>query len=169
MNRRAVLRIAMPEDLPSILGIYNEVVKNTTAIYQDSPRTLTEMEQWYAARIGYPTFVVEDEGKIVGYCGYGAFRGGSCYSVSAELSLHLTEAYRGFGIGKKMLDHIVAHARAQKSIHSLLAAIDSENVKSIAMHEGRGFKKVGLIPQVAHKFDRWLDLVLMQLILEISC
>ena len=159
-------RLADEIDWPAVVRIYNEVVANTTATFEEQPRTVEEMSLLFAekARLGIPLLLAECGGEIVGYGTYGPFRRGSGYKTTVEHSLHISPGFRGRGIGTEILRRLVSHAR-QQGYHVMMAGIDSANAPSLALHEDFGFKKVGEIPQVARKFSRWLDLTLMQLTL----
>ncbi len=63
-----------------------------------------------------------------------------------------------------MLAALIERARAD-DVHVMVAAVDGANTESIAFHERLGFTTVARMPEVGRKFDRWLDLVLMQRIL----
>ena len=82
-----------------------------------------------------------------------------------ELSIHVREDHWGKGVGRALMDVLVARARAA-GVHVLVAAIDSENEASIRFHERQGFVEVARMPEIGLKFGRWLDLVLLQRILD---
>ena len=160
------IRNALGDDIKSILAIYNDVLLTTNAIYEERPRTEKEVLDWYDSRVsvGFPFFVCEWEGHVVGYCSYGRFRDRACYQPTVEHAIHIASPFRGRGFGSQMLAHLISDARC-RNFHSMIAGIDSKNEGSIALHAKFGFRPVAHIPQVALKFDRWLDLVLMQLML----
>lgn len=166
MTPQFTLRKAKASDMIAVLEIYNDIVLNTTAIYNDQIRILEQQVEWFNTRVdsGYPIFVGEFENNVVGYCTYGSFRPWSCYKPTAEIGLHLNKSYRKRGFGTQMLEYLIKSA-TQEGYHSLIAGIDSENIKSINMHDKQGFKVVGNIQEVAYKFDRWLNLIFMQKIL----
>ena len=68
-------------------------------------------------------------------------------------------------IGHLLMEELIKIAKVQK-LHTMIAVIDSENQSSVKFHEKYGFKTVGIIKESGYKFDRWLDSVFMQLILE---
>lgn len=160
------IRNALVTDIKPILAIYNDVLLTTNAIYEKTPRTEKEVLDWYDSRvsIGFPFFVCEFQSQVIGYCTYGKFRDRTCYNPTVEHAIHIASGFRGRGFGTQMLSHLILDAKRRK-YHSMIAGIDSGNTGSISLHEKLGFKKVAHIPQVAYKFERWLDLVLLQLIL----
>ena len=163
-NKNGVtLREATERDLPGILQITNEIILSSTAIYEDDPTTLEALMETYRQRTGagYPYFVAEHIGRIIGFCTYGPFRARVGYRTSVENSLHVTAGQRGKGVGNAMLAHLIEHAK-RRGYHMMIAGIDASNEMSIHLHEKHGFVVTARMPEVARKFDRWLDLVLMQ-------
>ncbi|MFE8102047.1 N-acetyltransferase family protein [Brenneria goodwinii] len=151
-----------------ILDIFNEAIINSTALYDYKPRPLESMTAWFASRTagGFPIIGYEDEqGRLLGFATYGSFRDRPAYKYSVEHSLYIHKDHRGKGLGKLLLQQLIAAAKAQ-GMHTLIAGIDAENSVSVALHEKLGFHHAGTIPQAAFKFGRWLDLVFYQLILE---
>lgn len=165
-NIKITLREASESDLDSMLEIYNEVVANSTAIYENDPRTQAEQAQWFRSRkdLGFPVIVADFEGRAIGYGSFGPFRPRACYSSTVEHSLHVAPDFRGRGIGSRILVRLMDLAR-QQGFHAMIAGIDSSNLKSIRLHERYGFRRVGELPQIAQKFSKWLDLTFMQILL----
>ena len=77
------IRAAVPDDLPQILEIYNEVILNTTAVYSYEPHTLEMRAAWFKERKenGFPVLVSVIENKIAGFCTYGHFRAWPAYKL----------------------------------------------------------------------------------------
>lgn len=71
---------------------------------------------------------------------------------------------QGQGVGTALLGALVKAARADKKVHSLLALIVSTNAASLKLHEKFGFENVGILKEVCYKFDRWLSLTHLQLL-----
>jgi len=157
------LREAQLEDLPGILEIYNDVVATTTAIYDEFPRNIEQQTQWYHAKKEgcWPIIICEQEAHVVGFASYGSFRAWPGYRHTVELSLHVAKAWRGQGVGSRLLEALIAKAKEQE-FHTIIAGIDSENKASILLHKKFDFQISGELKQVARKFDRWLDLTFMQ-------
>ncbi|HIQ18361.1 MAG TPA: N-acetyltransferase family protein [Novosphingobium capsulatum] len=162
-----LIRNAGPADTPAILAIYNHAVKHTTAVWNATPATLADREAWLAdkARRDFPVLVAEKDGAVRGYATYGEFRAFSGYAKTAEHSVYVDPACHRQGIGKALLEALVAHA-GRAGLHVLVAGIDASNTGSIALHEALGFVVAGRLNEVGRKFDRWLDLLFLQKILE---
>lgn len=161
------IRSATKADLPEILEIYNQVLRDSTAIYDDKPSTLAEREEWFDGRVkdGFPVLVAEEDGAVLGFASYGTWRGLWGYRFTVEHSVHVNAAHRGSGVGRALLAALIEKARAS-GMHVMVGGIDAENRNSIRFHERFGFVQVGCAKEVARKFDRWLDLVTMQLSLD---
>jgi L-amino acid N-acyltransferase YncA len=166
MSRELNIRPAQEEDLPAILGIYNEVIANTTAAYVYEPHTLEMREQWYSElKAGsWPVIVAEREGIIVGFGCIGVFRHKPGYKYTGEHTVHVHVDHRGQGIGRTLLLALIEEAK-KLELRTIIGGIDAANEASIALHASMGFVECARIEQVAYKFGRWLDLVLMQLLL----
>lgn len=161
------IRNATKADLVEILGIYNQVLRDSTAIYDDRPSSLAEREAWFDSRLkdGFPVLVAEQDGVVVGFASYGAWRGRWGYRYTVEHSVHVNVDHRGSGVGRALLGALIDRARAA-GMHVMVGGIDADNRNSIRFHERFGFVQVGCAREVARKFDRWLDLVTMQLTLD---
>ena len=161
------IREASLDDLPAILAIYNDVLATSTAIYRDEPATLDDRRSWLAARQaeGHPVLVAIDGGEVVGFAGFGGFRPWPGYRFTVEHSVHVRADRRGRGVGGALMRPLITRATAL-GMHVMIAGIDADNAGSIRFHERLGFTPAAHLRQVGFKFGRWLDLVLMQRILE---
>jgi L-amino acid N-acyltransferase YncA len=150
--------------LPEILGIYNEVIRNTTAVYSDQEVTLANREAWFDARVqrGFPVLVATDpSGGVLGFASFGEFRAWPCYRYSVEHSVHVRADSRGRGVGRTLVTALLERAAGMK-MHVMIGGIDADNVTSLALHDSLGFKVVGHFREVGCKFGRWLDLKFLQ-------
>jgi L-amino acid N-acyltransferase YncA len=159
------IREANISDLPQILNIYNDVILNTTAVYDYDPHTPEMRAAWFKTKQeqGFPVFVMEDSGRIAGFSSIGPFRAWAAYQYTVENSVYVDSAYRGKGIGKKLMEPLIQAVKDRK-LHSIVAGIDASNNESIRLHEGFGFQEVAHFKEVGYKFGRWLDLKFLQLI-----
>ncbi|OQP65114.1 GNAT family N-acetyltransferase [Niastella populi] len=161
------IRAALETDLPAILEIYNDAIINTTAVYDYEPHTLEMRKQWFRIKEaqGYPVFVAEENGRVVGFSSIGPWRAWAAYKYSVENSIYVAADQRGKGIGKKLLEPLI-EAAEQLELHAIIAGIDATNEVSINLHRSFGFTEAGQFKQVGYKFGRWLDLTFMQLLLK---
>ncbi|MEC3953032.1 GNAT family N-acetyltransferase [Nocardia sp. CDC153] len=159
-----LVRDARESDLPEILVIHNNAIAETTAIWDTELADLDERKAWFASRTGagHPVLVAEIDGKVAGYASYGQFRPKSGYRFSVENSVYVSDIFQRRGVATALMNALLERAR-RGGVHAMIAAIESSNRTSIALHEKFGFTIVGQLPEVGLKFGRWLDLTLMQL------
>lgn len=160
------IRTALEQDLEAMLEIYNDVILNTTAVYDYEPHTLEMRRQWFRIKEaqGFPVFVAVENGTVVGFSSIGPFRAWAAYKYSVENSVYVAADQRGKGIGKLLIAPLIAAAK-ELNMHTIIAGIDATNEASIMLHRKLGFKEVAQFKEVGYKFGRWLDLTFMQLLL----
>jgi len=154
---------AVRAQLPEIRDIYNEVIRNSTAVFSDVEVTLENREAWFDAKrtAGFPVLAAADSSGVVGFGTFGEFRTWPGYRQTVEHSVHVRADCRSRGAGRLLVQALLQEAaRMQK--HVMIAGIDAKNVTSISLHEKLGFQTVGELKEVAFKFGRWLDLKFMQ-------
>jgi phosphinothricin acetyltransferase len=162
-----LIRPYRDSDIPEILAIINYNILHSTSLYDYTPRTLERQSELLAEKTtkNFPVFVAEINGKVAGFGMYGEFRFREAYRFTVEHSVYVSEAFKGKGIGGKLLRRLIDEAKSQK-LHTMIGVIDAENKESILFHEKFGFKTVGVIKESGYKFERWLDSVIMQLFLD---
>ena len=164
-----VIRSATEQDLVAIMNIYNPEVLQGMATWNETAYDLAHFKKWFKElqEQGFPLFVAEEINTqaIAGYADYSSFRNFTGYRYSVEHSVYISPNYAKNGLGKLLMQHLIAHAKQHK-MHVMIAGIDHENIASIALHEKLGFVQTGYMPQVGQKFGKWRDLVLMQLFLD---
>jgi L-amino acid N-acyltransferase len=159
------IRHATENDLPAMLEIYNDIIINTTAVWQYDTHTLEMRQEWFKTKQeqGFPIFVAVEGGVIVGFSTYGTFRAWQGYKHTVENSVYVASNQRGKGIGKLLMPPLIESAR-QQGIHAIVAGIDAENEVSIKLHQQFGFVEVAHFKEVGYKFDKWMDLKFLELI-----
>lgn len=162
------IRDASQDDINAILGIYNDAVANTTAIWNDTLVDTKNRYDWLVDRqtAGYPVLVaVTSDNQVIGYASFSDWRAFDGYRHTVEHSVYINAKNRGQGVGRALMLILIERAR-KLGKHVMIAGIDADNSGSIRLHEQLGFRQVGLMPQVGIKFGRWLDLAFLQLILD---
>jgi L-amino acid N-acyltransferase YncA len=154
---------ASSSDIPEITAIYNRVIETSTAVFSDRQVTEQDRLDWLETRRarGFPILVARDEGRTVAFASYGDFRAWPGYRFTVEHSVHVAESHRRRGLGRRLVEALVEHA-GHAGLHVLVAGVDADNEASLALHEHLGFTRVAQLHEVAWKFDRWIDLVLLQ-------
>lgn len=161
------IRNYQKSDAIAILDIINYNILNATALYDYSIRSLAQQESILESKIqaGFPVVVAENNGVVVGFGMYSEFRFREAYKFTVEHSIYVQQNSQGLGIGKLLLTELIQLAKKQ-GLHTMIGVIDAENQNSIDFHHQFGFKTVGVIKESGFKFNRWLDSVFVQLILE---
>jgi len=163
------LRLASLADAEQIRQIYNYEVSNTTATFDLVPRPLREQQQWISDRSGAFAAIVavdaaDELGDIVGFGSLSPYKERAAYRTSVEDSVYVRRDRGGQGIGKLMLNELLS-VGAASGFHAVFARISGSSAASIALHKSCGFELVGIEREVGRKFNRWLDVALMQAIL----
>jgi L-amino acid N-acyltransferase len=159
------IRTAEIGDAEAIRTIYNHEVENTTATMDLVPRTLADQQEWLAARSGaFATIVAVLEGEVVGFASLSPYKERAAYRPTVEDSVYVRRDLGGRGIGKALLTAVIDLAAAS-GFHSVMARIEASGTASRALHASCGFREVGVEVEVGRKFNRWIDMVLMQKLL----
>lgn len=164
------IRPAVEGDLPAITHLFNVLIPTTATAWRDHLADEDEMATWWTRQTGadHPVLVAVADGRVVGYATWTGFRGGDLfpgYRQTVEHTIHVDRDQHGRGVGRALLEALVAVA-GRRGVHVMVGAIDSANTGSLAFHHALGFVEVGRMPEVGRKFDRWLDLVLVQRIID---
>lgn len=159
------IRCATPEDLPAINDIYNHYVLNSTCTYQEEPETMHDRRAWFAAHgPAHPVTVALEAGEIVGWGSLSPYHKRAAYRHTVENSVYVAHTHHRRGIGRWLLADLIDRARAIRH-HTIIALIDGEQAGSVALHAKMGFGHVARFRELGFKFNRWLDVVYMQLML----
>ena len=159
------IRASVESDIPAITAIYRHHVLHGTGTFEVDPPSESDMAARRADVLGrgLPYLVAEDDaGQILGFSYANWFKPRPAYRFSAEDSVYVADEARGQGVGRLLLAALSAQAEAA-GVRKLLAVIgDSGNAGSIGVHRAAGFTEIGVMRSVGWKFDRWLDIVLME-------
>ena len=163
--RRAAVTLApiAPEDIAACTELYNYYIENTCITLEEEPVTPEEFGA-RAARItkNYPYIVARDgAGKPIGFAYLDVFNPRSAYRCTADLSIYVDRACRGSGVGQKLYAEIERLGR-ERGIENLISIITSDNEVSLRFHRKNGFTEIGVMPAVAFKFGKYLDVSFFQ-------
>lgn len=163
--RRAAVTLApiAPEGIAACTELYNYYIENTCITLEEEPVTPEEFGA-RAARItkDYPYIVARDgAGKPIGFAYLDAFNPRSAYRCTADLSIYVDHACRGSGVGQKLYTEIERLGR-ERGIENLISIITSDNEVSLRFHRKNGFTEIGVMPAVAFKFGKYLDVSFFQ-------
>jgi len=157
------IRPSLESDLPAITAIYGHHVQHGTGTFETTPPTEAEMTTRRADVLakGLPYLVIEEGGRVLGYAYCQWFKPRPAYRFSAEDSIYMHPDAAGKGLGKKLLAELMKQAEAA-GVRKLIAVIgDSGNASSVGVHKALGFEPAGTIRNCGWKFERWLDIVIM--------
>jgi len=159
------IRPSREDDIPAIAAIYGHAVRHGTASFELEPPDAAEMARRRAGILagGYPHLVAELAGAVAGYAYASAYRTRPAYRFAVENSIYVAPDRHGHGIGRALLDALIARCTTQ-GFRLMVAVIgDSANAPSIGLHRAAGFRHAGTLPNIGWKHGRWLDSVLMTL------
>lgn len=159
-----IIRQSHADDISDITEIYRDAVLYGKASFEIEPPSVDEMLKRRDALVsgGYSYLVAEVEGRIAGYAYAGAYRPRPAYGATVEDSVYVSPDAKGMGIGRKLLDALIADSTA-RGFRQMVAVIgDSANAASVAVHRAAGFELVGTLKSIGWKHGQWLDTVLMQ-------
>lgn len=161
-----VVRNAVASDAPSIAEIYNHYVRTSTATFDTRERSLADQERWLAEHTGpYPALVAEQDGVVLAWGALSPWGTRCAYRHTVEISTYVAPDSVGQGLGPALGDALISRAR-ELGHHAVISQIVHENEPSLKMARRLGFEHAGTLREVGRKFDRWLDVFLMELVLE---
>ena len=159
------IRHAEERDAEAIRSIYNYEVEHETATFDLVPRSLEDQLEWQRVRTGaFCVYVAELDGEVVGFGALSPYKERAAYRTSVEDSVYVRRDLGRQGIGRAMLSHLL-EAAENGGFHAVMARITTLSEGSIALHEALGFQLVGIERQIGRKFNKWLDVALMQCLL----
>ena len=161
-HRLVHVRLARPADSEQILAIYNEAILRSTATFDLVPRTEAEQAAWMVEHAGpHPAIVATEGGTVVGFGSLSPYRDKHAYAPTVENSVYVHLDHRRRGVGRALLEELILLA-GRHGFHSVIARIGENNTASIGLHEACGFGLVGIEREVGRKFNRWLDVSVLQ-------
>jgi phosphinothricin acetyltransferase len=162
------VRLATLDDAPAIRTIYNVEVTGHTSTFDLVPRTLDEQRAWLTDRSGAFSAVVatlrDEPDVVVGFASLSPYKERAAYRTTVENSVYVSREHNGLGIGTVLMRHLIDVAR-DSGFHAIVARIEASSAASRALHASVGFELVGIEREVGRKFNRWLDVAIMQLML----
>jgi phosphinothricin acetyltransferase len=159
-----LIRPSTDHDVPAITRIYAHHVLHGTGTFETTPPTENDMATRRADVLskGLPWLVLEDGGQVIGFAYGNWFKPRPAYRFSVEDSIYLAPEAAGKGLGRALLAELLARLEAS-GIRKVMAVIgDSANAGSVGVHTTLGFERIGVVKSCGWKFDRWLDIVLME-------
>jgi len=154
------------KDYAAVKEIYDYYVLNTTVTFATSGSSLAALKETIpSGHPKYKSFMIKSDGKVCGFCYLSQYRKRAAYDRTAEISVYLKPGFTGKGIGKQTLEKLKTVA-LENGIRVLLGVITAENMESVRLFEKCGFEKCAHFRKVGEKFNRLLDVVAYQIILD---
>lgn len=159
------VRPATPADAAAICAIYNQGIEDRIATLEIEPRTPEERRQWMAARgVRHPVVVASTAGRVVGWGSLNSFNARPAYDHVADLSVYVERTWRGRGVGKALLQHLLGLSR-QIGYHKMVLATFPDNAAGLALYRRMGFTAVGVYREQGQLDGRWVDVLIMEQLL----
>ncbi|WP_059013487.1 GNAT family N-acetyltransferase [Streptomyces specialis] len=159
------IRQATAADLDAVGEIFAHYVTHTVITFMETPPTPAEWHRKLTELTGLrlPFLVAETDGRVVGFATASPWRTQPAYRHTAENSIYLSPGHTGRGLGRALLDALLARC-AEAGVRQLIAVIadTGDNGASPALHRAFGFTDAGRLTAVGHKQGRWLDTLLLQ-------
>jgi L-amino acid N-acyltransferase YncA len=159
-----LVRDSTLSDIQRIHDIYAHYVVHSTASFEEAPPTLDDIRGRRDAvhHLNLPHLVAEVDGRVLGYAFASSFRARPAYRFTIENSVYVDQAAVRSGIGRALMTELLA--RCERGTWQQMIAVigDSQNAASIRLHESLGFTHAGILYDIGFKFNRWIDVVLMQ-------
>jgi L-amino acid N-acyltransferase YncA len=149
-------------DLKTIKEIYDHYILNSTATFHDGKISVSELKEFlFIDNPKYPSFIIKENNKTVGYCFLTRYKKRQAYDRTAEVSIYLMPGYTGKGIGTIAMMHLEAAAK-KAGIHVLIGTLSADNRESIGFLEKLQYEKCAHLKHVGEKFGNILDVVMYQ-------
>ena len=158
-----IIRSSQDSDIPAITAIYAHHVRHGTGTFEVDPPSAADMASRRddVRSKGLPYLVAVEGPEVLGFAYCNWFKPRPAYRFSAENSIYLSPLAHRQGLGRALLSELATRAE-QAGVRKLIAVIgDSANSGSIGVHRSVGFRHVGTLESCGWKFDRWLDVVMM--------
>jgi phosphinothricin acetyltransferase len=160
------IRGATVADAAAVCRIYNQGIQDRVATLETEERTPEERAGWLEARDArHPVLVADAAGGVVGWASLNVFNARRAYEHVADLSLYVERGWRGQGVGRRLLEALVARAQAL-GYHKLVLAAFPWNEAGMRAYRRAGFRDVGIYREQGRLDGLWVDTVVMEKILE---
>jgi L-amino acid N-acyltransferase YncA len=162
MNMSLVIRRASTKDLKAITEIYNEAILTTDATFDTETKSIAEQRDWFEEHgERNPILVALTDGTVCGWASLSKWSTRSAYANTAEISVYVKHEHHGHGIGQRLMKELLNEGE-KAGLHTVISRITTGNAASIHLHEKLGFAHIGVMKEVGKKFNRMLDVCVMQ-------
>lgn len=157
---------ATQSDLPAITVIYNYAIEHTVATFDTVLKTVDDRKLWLSEHSdSYPVLVAKEADQVIGWASLSRWSPRAAYDGTAEISIYFSPDEQGKGHGNELMKAIIEHGK-RAGLHTVIARISDGNEISIHLHKKFGFTLTGTLKEVGYKFDQYIDVHIMQLMLK---
>ena len=154
-----LVRPLHPDDYPAVAAVFAEGLATGRATFET---VVPSWDEWDAAHLPEHRFIAELDGEVAGWAAVVPYSRRPVYSGVGEESVYVAEHARGRGVGRALLEAVIASARAG-GLWTLQAGIFPDNVASLELHRRLGFREVGVRERIGQLEGVWRDVVLLEL------
>jgi L-amino acid N-acyltransferase YncA len=156
------IRAATDADAAAICLVYNQGIEDRIATLETELRTPEERRRWLAARgPRHPVFVAVAQETVVGWSSLNVYNPRPAYQYVADLSVYIERGWRGRGVGRRLLEHLIEQARAL-GYHKMMLSTFPFNASGVALYERMGFTRAGVFREMGQLDGRWIDTLIME-------
>jgi L-amino acid N-acyltransferase YncA len=146
------------EDWPRLREIYLEGIATANATFEtEAP----DWQHWDMCHVPSCRLIATLDERTAGWAALSPVSPRLVYAGVAEVSVYVSAATRGRGLGKALLTALIRESE-QHGFWTLQAGIFPENVGSIALHRACGFRQVGVRERLGRLGNHWRDVVLLE-------
>jgi phosphinothricin acetyltransferase len=156
-----VIRPATVEDASRVADIYNQGIADRSATFETEPRTVDSIRARLEDADRFPLLVAEGADGVIGWAGLSSYRPRACYAGIAEFSIYLDRRARGRGVGRQLLEALIAVA-GERGYWKLVSRVFPFNEASRALCRACGFREVGIYEKHGRLDGKWLDAVIVE-------
>ena len=153
-----MIRPMTPDDWPRVRAIYLQGIATGNSTFETRA---PEWEAWDAGHLAAPRLVAEDAGGILGWAALSPVSKRAVYAGVGDVSVYVADEARGRGVGRALLEGLIAESE-RHGLWTLQAGIFPENLASLALHQGCGFRVIGRRERIGAMGDRWRDVMLLE-------
>ena len=161
-----MIRDAALEDASAIAKIYNYYVDQTAVTFEVDSVDSNEIQRRIQNTLanGHPWLVqLDSKGQVVGYAYAGHWRDRVASRATFESAIYVSHDHTRQGFGRALYETLLDRLQEAGNVHVVIGVIAVPNDASVGLHQKLGFKEVGLYREVGRKFDRWIDVLSLQL------
>jgi L-amino acid N-acyltransferase YncA len=148
----------LPADWPTVRNIYLQGIATGQATFETGTPS---WETWDASHLPFARLIARNGESVFGWAALSPVSSRKVYVGVAEVSVYISQASRGSGVGRKLLEDLINESE-RNSIWTLQAGIFPENAASLALHRRCGFRDVGRRERIGKMDGIWRDTLLLE-------